>query len=385
MTEKQPYLAAADLLRVVSVGLVAWFHIWQQSWLDPGFSLFGHWVDLQRLVRRGYMMVDLMLLLSGFLLYLPYIRRVREGRPALDVPTFYRKRLLRILPSYLLAVGIAFIFSLVRNDAYGGTAALWKDLLAHLTFTHTFSYRNYVWTSLNVALWTLAVEMQFYLFFPWVAKAFSRRPGITFSLMTGLALAWRAMVSAMADPTVWFNQLPGMLDLYAFGMLAAQLLSRREEPRRSWWNAAGALVCLLGIFRIQYLQSPANGREMQLLQMAWRLPLAVLGGGFLLCGCRWPRRLDAVTGNRVTRFLAGISYNFYIWHQYLAVKLKEWHIPAYTAESLPQATEGLAWQRNYTFCCVLFALAAAVLVTYLAERPIVRWGTRKKAEPVCEK
>ena len=99
--ERRPYLAAADVLRVFAVGLVAWFHIWQQSWLDPGFRLASQWIDLQSVVRRGYMMVDLMLLLSGFLLYVPYARRLRQGKKPLDVIAFYKKRLWRILPSYL--------------------------------------------------------------------------------------------------------------------------------------------------------------------------------------------------------------------------------------------------------------------------------------------
>ena len=58
---EKTYIAAADLLRVFCVGMVAWFHIWQQSWLDPGFRLGGMHIDLQRIVRRGYMGVDLML------------------------------------------------------------------------------------------------------------------------------------------------------------------------------------------------------------------------------------------------------------------------------------------------------------------------------------
>ena len=374
--EQRSYLAAADVLRILSVGLVAWFHIWQQSWLDPSFALGGHWIDLQSVVRRGYMMVDLMLLLSGFLLYLPYIRRVRAGKPPLDVGAFYKKRLWRILPSYLFAVLFAFVCSYIKGDAYGGTAALWKDLLAHLTFTHTFSYRNYVWSSLNVALWTLAIEMQFYLLFPLVARSFARRTGLSFGVMVGISLLFRGWVRTMSDPTVWFNQLPGMLDLYAFGMLAAHILAHREGAERRWWNALGALLCLAGICQILHLQSPANGRETQILQMLWRLPLGALGAGFLLFGCQWPEGLDRVLGNRLTRFLAGISYNFYIWHQYLSVKLKEWHIPAYSAAELPQATEGMVWQRQYTACCFLLALAAATAVTYLLEKPFTRLGKK---------
>jgi len=357
---------------------VAWFHIWQQSWLNPSFSLWGHYVDLQSVVRRGYMMVDLMLLLSGFLLYLPYIQRLRQGREALNVRSFYKKRLWRILPSYLFAVLFAFVYSYIKGDAFGGTEALWKDLLAHLSFTHTFSYRNYVWTSLNVALWTLAIEMQFYLIFPLVAKAFSKRPGLTFGTMAAVAVLFRSFVDNMADPTVWFNQLPGMLDLYAFGMLAAHILAGKDEDDRSWYNAVGALLCLAGICQILFLQDPADGRQTQILQMLWRLPLGALGAGFLLFGCRWPNAMDTLLGNRLTRFLAGVSYNFYIWHQYLAVKLKEWRIPAYAADSLPQASEGIVWQRNYTACCFLLALAAAIAVTYLLEKPLTRLGSRQK-------
>ena len=62
------YFAAADVLRILCIFTVAWFHIWQQSWLDPSFRIAGHYFDLQRIVRRGYMLVDLTLLLTGCML-----------------------------------------------------------------------------------------------------------------------------------------------------------------------------------------------------------------------------------------------------------------------------------------------------------------------------
>ena len=47
------YVPVADGLRALCVGVVMWFHIWQQSWLDPSFTLGGHYFNLQRIVRRG--------------------------------------------------------------------------------------------------------------------------------------------------------------------------------------------------------------------------------------------------------------------------------------------------------------------------------------------
>lgn len=359
------YFPAADVLRVLCIFTVAWFHIWQQSWLDPSFTLGGHYFNLQRIVRRGYMLVDLTLLLTGFLLYQPLVRTA--GR--LDAGAFYRRRLCRILPCYLLAVFVAALFALVRGRAVG-SAPLWRDLLAHLTFTHTFSMDTYYWTSLNAALWTVAVEMQFYLVFPLLARAFGKAPYVTFSLMTFAALLCRWGVSRLPDVTLYFNQLPCMLDLYALGMLAAYLSERRAGAPRRWWALPLALLALVGVFAVLWAQNPADDRELKTAQMLWRLPLGVCGAAFLYFAPRSPE-LPRTGAQKPLRFLSAISYNYYIWHQYLAVKLKEFHIPAYTSE-MPQMSEGRVWQMRYTLLCFAAAFVLAAALTYLVEKPAAR-------------
>ena len=359
------YFPAADVLRVLCIFTVAWFHIWQQSWLDPSFTLGGHYFNLQRIVRRGYMLVDLTLLLTGFLLYQPLVRTA--GR--LDAGAFYRRRLCRILPCYLLAVFVAALFALVRGCAVG-SAPLLRDLLAHLTFTHTFSMDTYYWTNLNAALWTVAVEMQFYLVFPLLARAFGKAPYVTFSLMTLAALLCRWGVSRLPDVTLYFNQLPCMLDLYALGMLAAYLSERRAGAPRRWWALPLALLALVGVFAVLWAQNPADDRELKTAQMLWRLPLGVCGAAFLCFASRSPE-LPRTGAQKPLRFLSAISYNYYIWHQYLAVKLKEFHIPAYTSE-MPQMSEGRVWQMRYTLLCFAAALVLAAALTYLVEKPAAR-------------
>ena len=362
------YFAAADVLRVLCIFTVAWFHIWQQSWLDPSFVIGGHYFNLQRIVRRGYMLVDLTLLLTGFLLYRPL---VRSGGRIADVKGFYYRRLCRILPCYLLAVFAAAILAAVCGRAVG-SAPLWRDLLAHLTFTHTFSMDTYYWTSLNAALWTVAVEMQFYLLFPLLARAFGKRPALTFSLMTLAALVSRALVAARAhELSLWVNQLPCMLDLYALGMLAAHFLEKRDSAPRRWVFLPLALTALLGAFAVLWQQNAAGDAEIKTAQLLWRLPLGVCGASFLYFAGRAPEKLDRVFGNRLIRFLSAISYNFYIWHQFLAVKLKELHIPAYTSE-FPQMNEGRAWQTNYTLLCFAAAFLLAAALTFFVEKPAGR-------------
>lgn len=83
-----------DGIRALCVLLVGWFHIWQQGWLSPLLRIGNRMISLDFLLRSGYLWVDGMLLLSGFLLYLPYA----QGSKSPSVLSFYKRRLIRILP-----------------------------------------------------------------------------------------------------------------------------------------------------------------------------------------------------------------------------------------------------------------------------------------------
>ncbi|MGN0184444.1 MAG: acyltransferase family protein [Aristaeellaceae bacterium] len=371
------YADAGDFLRVACVGLIGWFHIWQQSWLNPDLHLFGRSFRIYPMVACGYMFVDLMLLLSGFLLMLGW--QAGRNRRARD---FYTARAARILPSYLLCIAIMLFGFALPEGLYGSTEAMWKDLIPHLTFTHNMFPASYSFTRLNGALWTLAVEVQFYLIFPFLARVFHRAPARTWGCMVLLAMAVRLTIILLAeDSSIYFNRLTAMLDVYANGMLAAHIYRRlAEKPQsawRAWLSTALTILAAVGVYHIlcaQYYRS--GGQNIRLGQMLWRFPLSALGCVFLVCGSRSIRLMRALFSNRLVRFLSGLSFNFYIWHQFLAVKLKAWRIPYYEGENPNQA--GLQpWQNNYTLLCFAAALALSLAITYLVEKPCARWIKRR--------
>ena len=229
---------AADLLRVGCTIAVAAYHIWQQSWLNPAFSLFGLRVNLRNQVATGYLGVDLLLMLSGFLLYLPYA----AGHTP-DVRGFYRKRAARILPSYWFCLLIMLAFAAV-GGLYASAGAMFRDLLAHATFTHNLSAASYVGTPLNGALWTLAVEVQFYLIFPLLARAFRRWPAPAYAAMLLISRVFLSLwVLPREDTTLWFNQLPALMEVYANGMLAAHIYGALSKRRCE--SRVEALLCTL--------------------------------------------------------------------------------------------------------------------------------------------
>ena len=131
-----------DGLRVLLVFIVSWYHIWQQSWLTP--SIGG--VSLDFLVRAGYMPVDGTILLSGFLLFLPFARTMLLGEELPDTRAFYRRRIMRVVPSYnfytlLLLFAVALPWGL-----YPSAQKMVKDLFMHFTFTFTFDMETYMST-----------------------------------------------------------------------------------------------------------------------------------------------------------------------------------------------------------------------------------------------
>ena len=379
-------LAAPDVLRVAAIFIVAWFHIWQQSWLDPGFMVGSHYVNLQQIVRHGYMMVDELLLLSGFLLALPCARRQLRGLAQEPPEEHYRRRFWRIVPSYYLTILIMLYGWAIPQGLYRSGWAMAKDLWAHFTFTHTLFYDSYLLSPLSGVLWTLAVEVQFYILWPLIARAFTKRPALTCGTMVVLAFTYRAWVYGEQDCSMYFNQLPAQLDLYACGMAAALIFARLEVSDKPSMTArrvlapAGMVFAFLGMLLVMYLQPVGDYEAIRHGQMDWRPALGLLGGAFLVCGCLAPPKLAHALDNPVTRVLADISFNFYMWHQFLALRWKDWHIPPYVAAQPNQAYEQ-PWQTIYTVVCFVFAAIIAAALTYFWEKPVQRWGLRITKPP----
>ena len=381
--------------RALMILLVYHFHIWQQSWLSQVYVLFGLRINLDFLARAGYVMVDGLLLLSGFLLFLPYVRERAEGIPAPSTKQFYINRVARIVPSYLVAIIIPFFLIALPQHRYYSLSYMGKDILTHLTFTFNFFKDTGLHTPLNAALWTVAVEMQFYLIFPVLARFAQEKPVATLGFMGFLGVAFRFVVCYLIqDTSVLVNQMMAFLDIYALGMLGAILYVHLTEKFRAmgtekekkeklelgeeekeggkgeiflsalpWIATAVFLLSVLGLGTLMKVLAAAVGAEqVRIFQMLIRLPFGMLMLVAMLSACFMWRPLQKLLDNRVMRFLAAISFHLYIWHQMLAVELRG----LFFAEGLHENKEQQIW---YSLICAGVALLAAVIGTYGIEKP----------------
>ena len=392
MSERRQRIPELDGLRVLMIFIVSWYHIWQQSWLSPAI---GSW-SLDYLVRSGYIWVDGTVLLSSFLLFLPYAKAMREKGPAPDTREFYYRRVRRILPGYYFII-LAVLFGIaIPWKLYSTPQFMVKDVATHLTFTFTFFWDTYIATPLGAASWTLAIETQAYLLFPLIARGVMKKPVVTLCILCAVCFGFRAWcLWALVDYSMVVNQLINFLDVYVIGILAAMAYVRLEEKRTApavaektdevpqkglnlrkyGWQSLATLVfaaAFFGLLQMLRFQARSGNTPMiQMNQMIYRPVYAVLFTLLILSAPFALFHLRKLLGNRVTRFLGGISMNYYLIHQTVIVHLKRLRFPPSVSDTPNMAAEQ-PWQNQYTLVSFVLSLLLAVLVTYAIEKPAGR-------------
>lgn len=358
-------LGVLDGLRGVAVLLVLWYHVWEISWLAP-----PAWLTF--LPATGFVGVHLFFFLSGFVISYPFIRAKTFGRTAPTWPEFAWRRFIKIFPSYALSIAVAYAIGYAQAQP---NASLIPDLLTHLLFIHTWFPLRY--GTIDGVLWTLAVEVEFYCLFPLIWWCFRRRPWLTAALMIAIAWWWRLAMAQCCHATLFAQyeeNLPGYLDIFAFGMISAEVFTRWGDSwRASRARAISPLIAIAGIaFLTVLLKSLYDYSLHDQWSSVWQInnrPL--LGAAFAaiaLGSLTSPRWWQVVLDNPPLRFLATISYNLYLYHQLIAREMLAHHIPEYAGD--PHYDQ--LWQQRYTAAAFAVTIGLATVVTYCFERPLLQ-------------
>jgi peptidoglycan/LPS O-acetylase OafA/YrhL len=193
------HIAPIEGLRGVAVLWVVAFHymVVREGVFsaDPWIALAGAASGANVMVHHGYLGVDLFFLITGFLLVLPWLRAAEAGTPGPAAREFYVRRAYRILPAYYVHLLVLFFLflPLLRTLTYWKSELAFYlfNLSAHVTMLHYTTPLTSASLGLNGALWTLALEAQWYLLLPLVAPLFARAPWAAALTLFGVAVAWR--------------------------------------------------------------------------------------------------------------------------------------------------------------------------------------------------
>ncbi|MCW5590905.1 MAG: acyltransferase [Burkholderiales bacterium] len=329
---------AIEGMRGIAVLWVMVFHyvVVRDGKFDDAFVAFlKDWPALDAFARNGYLGVDLFFLITGFLLTLPWFRHADAGLPPPDWRSFYARRARRILPAYY--VQLVFLFFVVLPILLPkiwmqSTPFVAGNLGAHFLFLHYTSPLTSSSMTVNGALWTLAIEMQYYLLLPLVAPLFVRWPWRSLVAAFVIAAGWRWLawhdldflarlylkLGAKAGVTekevrhLIATQLPAWSLHFALGILAGRAwMLRRNRPGRGL--AQGVPVAVFTLAVLALFAILRNGTAF-LGEMGWAafpVVLAVAFGAVVSWPSEW---LSKSVANRPLARVGRISYSAYLYH-----------------------------------------------------------------------
>jgi peptidoglycan/LPS O-acetylase OafA/YrhL len=256
--------------------------------------------------------VDLFFVLSSYLIT-ELLMRERAARGALDVKAFYIRRILRIWPLYFLFVFLAYALTFVVPSE-GLTLT---HVLGFLFFAGNWAYFLMPVSTVAAPLWSVSLEEQFYLIWPWVIRRSSANQilRIAIGLMV-FAMLMRLVMGMIRPDADWVSKNSfTRIDGIAVGaMLAISLRGRIPSFTAATRSALliGSIAVLLWVAHNFGLFALPVGR----LALVFGWPLAAVAcGGILLsvlgCKGRWTGLLRS--GPLV--YLGRISYGLYVYHE----------------------------------------------------------------------
>lgn len=300
------------------------YHVWALSG-HPDFTvvLAGISLDLTPLASIGGAGVTIFFVLSGFLLAIPFAewQSGLRQRPPLD--RYFLRRVMRVFPAYYVQLVILLLIAAWApsqphiND--------WGSLYRHLLML--FMPPPLGVEPINLVWWTLPIEFAFYLALPFLALLLRPQRGLW--LLAGCLAAmylWRhGVILRLADAPLQVRvyatyQLPGSMDAFGMGMLAA-LLHVNQSRMPSWllprinFSRLGILGLALVLVAIYWL--PGRRHEYWAdnpIFYLWTPALVVGVAAIILAGVRGSRMVNRLFANRFMIYSGLVSYSFYLWH-----------------------------------------------------------------------
>ena len=335
---------------------------------------------MQIFVRFGAVFTDFFILLSAICNFWPYARAIVLKEEWPDTKTFFKKRAIRILPSYYLNVIVMFILALVQHK-YTSKTFMFKDLIMNLTFTSIWSDNVYVNTVLNGVLWTVQVEVWLYLLIPLLAKLLKKFSGLTCVglWLCGIITSNVVIYNFSDNIRGWANHPLMYTGFYANGMLICLCYAtiKKKGGENKYTYTLAAMFAFASIVGLTRLLQTFEGQDKDYMKVATRFEFMMLFSLLTMALMLAGPVVSRMMSNRFFHFINVISYNLYIWHQVIAFQCKENRIPYWEGDMSPNMLGDTVWARQYQVIILIITLIVAVLVTYGFEKPITKYFQKR--------
>jgi peptidoglycan/LPS O-acetylase OafA/YrhL len=360
--------------------LILAFHVAGQ-----GSELATRWWG--RFAFRFDVGVTIFFVVSGFLLYRPFVAARLGEVPRPRLLAYARRRALRILPAYWLALTVLAI--------YPGLGGVFTDhWFAYYGFLQIYNSDWLVFFQGITQAWSLCVEVTFYAALPLLAglmlalparhrRARVRNEVLLLAVLAVGSIVYRVVLHTADPKSVWAQTLPGLYLWFAIGMALAVASAAlhgadstpwpvrviASRPLACWLAAVGLFILASEIGRsVSVVPAATEGRAIVEYVLYGAISLFVVlpavfgeGRGGL------PRRFLA---NPLVARLGLISYGIFLWHVAILSKLSDWGVKGFVP--------------LFVFALAL-SVACAATSYYLVERPLLRFKDRRRTSRDQEK
>lgn len=302
------HLRTLDGLRTLAIALVLWQHtpiLFTASGIDH-----DSWMWSRSLM--AWWGVDLFFVLSGFLIT-GILRRTATAPRGLSV--FWARRALRIFPLFYLYLAVTYLYG--RFGGFAVEDEAWAYYLVHLA-NLKIATTDFGLPIFGV-LWSLAVEEQFYAFYPLVVRRLTRRH-LAFACLAVIAAAPFVRIALYQWTPLERHALHVLVfcraDTLAIGALIGLAwesdVARARLQRACRWALPFAVAVLASVFYFRF------GHWVCPYEKTWTMigytSVGAACGVILVLVASAGPIASAVFGNPVTTYLGKISYGIYLWH-----------------------------------------------------------------------
>ncbi len=343
-----PYRRDIDGLRAVAVLAVIGFHAFPES------------------VPGGFTGVDVFFVISGFLISHQLFANCDRG--LFSIRDFYVRRIRRIFPALILV--------LIATAAFGWIALTppeFKSLQQHLAASAFFSNNILLWYEAGyfdapskakplLHLWSLGVEEQFYIVWPWIIFWFWRLRLNRTAMIGGLALLSFALSVAMVSrgwtPAAFYLPHSRLWQLAVGAWLASFTLDSRGTLRKviarpsiaNMLSVLGSVVVLVGFATLGRTAASYPG---------WSALVPTLGTMLIIAAGSTASLNRMLLSARPAVFVGLISYPLYLWH---------WPMLSFLS-----ITEQGQAPRALVLAAIALSFVLAAASYLLVERPVRSW------------
>lgn len=276
-------------------------------------------------LNGGFLGVDVFFVISGFLITTILLKDMNSDR--FSLMTFYERRARRILPALFFVIAITGLFAPSIDNNPKFLEELGESIIGTILFISNIYFwqtSGYFGTASELSpmlhTWSLAVEEQYYIFYPLILLVFYYRGRkalvsilIFISIVSLIIAEWGAVNSPIGN----FYLLPSRAWELLFGGLVAIFYSpERLKLMNQKVVSILALTGIVLIFSSYFLFSSATAHPTFLTL------IPVLGTCLVLLFANQENIVGKILSVKVITFIGLISYSLYLWHQPILALMK---------------------------------------------------------------